>query len=63
MVRADANHSHPYLVDHWCHAGDFLKAQFANGRIGVIHPVSEENQKFFWEWVPKEVIQKLKENS
>ena len=43
--------------------GNFLKAQFANCRIGIIDPVSEENQKFFWEWVLEEIIEKLKENS
>lgn len=43
--------------------GNSLKDQFANYRIGIIDPVCEEDQKFFWERVPEEVIQKLKENS
>ena len=72
MVMAFTNHTPPlpphthiraYLIDNWCHVGNFLEAQFANCRIGVIDPVSEENQKFFWEWVLEEVIQKLQENS
>ena len=57
------SHTHAYLIDNWCHTGNFLKAQFANCRIRVIDPVSEENQKFFWEWVLEEIIEKLKENS
>lgn len=63
MVLADTNHTHAYLVDHGRHGGDFLQAQFANCRIGVIDPVPEENHKFFWEWVPEEFVEELKENS
>ena len=57
------SHTHTHLIDNWCRAGNFLKAQFAHCRISVIDPVSEENQKFFWEWVLEEIIEKLKENN
>lgn len=62
MAIAFTDHTLTCLIDNWSHAGDFLKAQLANCRIGVVDPVSEENQKFFWERVLEEVIQKLKEN-
>lgn len=60
-VLSDTDPTH--LIDNWRQAGNFLKAQLADHRVGVIDPVSEENQKFFWEWVLEEVIQKLKEHS
>lgn len=63
MAVAFTDHTLTCLIDHWRHAGDFLKAQLANRGVGVINPVSEENQKLFWEWVLEEIIQDLKENS